>query len=295
MGIGREVVSLEAELVGLMRHVQRDSRVCAQIQFILNDGYRNVGLYRNAMSYARSLSGRTPESRVVSMHRLAGDLWLSGDYPGAALRFESALRTAVKERRRYAPQTLEYKRWSRELAEIGITYLHCLRDSRRRGVIWRVLVSPHAVRIYRRVLECRDAMSDSPHSLAKLVRLHQEMQMSAYGIPFPSDIEERYPQLRDVFHETDSFTGAVNYLRRELTNLFHQSLPVDAPALDHLYALSELIDDRPGMLKAALLRRAAVGGDTPGIDRVLREIQWTRWNKRRWKHCWKHRRPWALN
>ena len=292
MGIGKEVVKLQRELEGLSRQCSRDSQGWIRVHFFLNDGYRNLGRYSDAIKLAKKIAGRSGYSILLSTHRLAGDCWLRGDHYRAARYFLSAFFMSRRWLRSPYISANERSKIIREQAEVRIAALHWLRDVGRHSKLLSPLSTFLALCILKAVFRSRHLIENSPHALTKLARLHEELDASRSGIPYPADIQERFPGLRHVYQETDSIIGTVNYLRRDLTKAYEKCRNINVLDVDHLYFLSRLIDDRPGMLKAALLRRAALNENTPGINAVLDDTDWSARNRKRWIECWKLRASW---
>jgi hypothetical protein len=131
----------------------------------------------------------------------------------------------------------------------------------------------------------------SPHNRAKVERLCEELEASRSGILFPPALHNAS---RDaVFTETDSLIGWINVHRRTLSAAWHNGLPITSTDLDQLEESSRRIEDRPGLLKAALLRRAATGQQAPWIPQLLSEIEWGGRLRRRWEKCWNEGKPWV--
>jgi len=125
-----------------------------------------------------------------------------------------------------------------------------------------------------------------------MVRLYSELQADSAGIPLPPELEARAGEPRLLFHETDSFTGMINFLRRDIVENWQDGRLPTTSQLDHLLELAEAIDDPPGIIKARLLRRTFLGEEWSGFLPLVREVEWNYSAKVAlgWKWFW--RQPW---
>lgn len=293
MGIGKEQVAIAPQLETLVGAYGHGSPEWIKGHLLLNDGYRNIGRYGDAHKYSKAIAASSDISRVTSHHRQAGDCWLQGRHLRACRHFAISEHLARRAMRSTPRSGEELELVKREYTELEITKLHWLRDLSKQAGPAAAAVRTRALSTLERMLARRHEFIDSPHAQTKLLRLYTELGAADHGVPYPSDIEGRYPSLRDAYHETDSLLGVANFLRREIYANIAGGGTIGRDRLDHLYELSQLIGDRPGILKAALLRRALLDEDTPGIMDVLEDIQWGYWYRRLWLRRWTNRQVWG--
>ena len=87
MGVGREVVALKNELLRGVNEPIGENFLKSKVYLLLNNGLRDVGLYKQAMNFSRLLPVSTLKEKIFFHQRAAGDYWLRGDHFRAAYHF----------------------------------------------------------------------------------------------------------------------------------------------------------------------------------------------------------------
>jgi hypothetical protein len=283
-GMGREIVRLSRRLA-LTRQASakavRDDMWAAR-----RDGYALTGRYRRAIWI--TLRHR-PESPEVAAHRWAvcgallgqrGSVWSAGLSVSMALRAFDAL-GAEHESVLDADARMHWLNAQRERSE------RVRSRARRPGVFFRLAdravrlgVAPETV--------LRDLLSDNrylvgwPHTLPQ-VQLLLDACPELASVSLPGNFAARLRLVDDVYFETDSIIGSLNFGRRAVT----RGAP-DAPSLDDLLHGSAAIGDRPGHLRSALLLRSA-GQDVDFPWSAFLLTGWSYWRKRNWLLAWRRR------
>jgi hypothetical protein len=260
MGVGREVLTLEPDLARLAREGGDRGQRAA---LAWSNALRDVGLYRRARKVTRRHL-KTPGARLVRAHRLAGDYWLQGAHLRAALHFLRAWRAAR------TPGAEAAERY-----ETAVTFMHWWRDLERVRALGRLVPGSFGARAWHYVDGSPAWYRRNPHVRSKLEMLSRELR----GV----NPIERSPSKTVTgadFAEVDSFTGVINSRRRDLRE------GASAGELLELLRMSQLTDDRPGIVKHAWLIRRQHPGLVAMPSRALAELQWTRTRKLWWLLRW---------
>jgi hypothetical protein len=278
MGIGHEIVSLKGSLEKI------SGPMTERVAYLLGDAYRNLGYYRKALRYSRSLPRTGILERMLRHERIAGDHWLRRSYLRAAWHFYRAIvrypkglsKLPLKDRRRLL----------HPYYEAIITFLHYYRDFRRiRAIAWLAPKSL-AVRAFRKLFQAKSYLRHSLASKAKAVRLYHEIPGMKKLISLPTWLHLDITELISPFQETDSILGVINFTRRRMTAEMEDGKKPDRAELELLLKRSKAIHDRPGMLKATLLLKQQYGCKDPDAMKALREIEWTLLSKIAWLAEW---------
>ena len=290
MGIGNAAYMMERLLLQALRKRKDEKEVCSKIYYYLNDASRNVGKYNSSIHYARRISQGSAYSIVFSRHRLAGDSWLRGDGLQAIWYFLTA--AVVSKLVLALPHHSQAQRsqLNREYAELKITYLHFLKSLPTRFLRSSYVLKWLASRVVRDLENKWSVIESDPHATAKVVRFREELSK---GIKSESQKPAQIISFENAFNETDSLLGTANMMRNALQAKFEKGMIIHPEEVDRVYELSSLIGDRPGMLKAALMRKAAHGANTPGIDLLLNEIEWSSSYRARWNRLNYECKPWS--
>jgi hypothetical protein len=179
---------------------------------------------------------------------------------------------------------------NREYAELKITYLHFLKSLTSRFLRSSYVLKWLASRVVRDLENKWSVIESDPHATAKVVRFREELSKV---IKSKSQKPAQIISFENAFIETDSLLGTANMMRNALQAKFEKGMSIHPEEVDRVYELSSLIGDRPGMLKAALLRKAAHGANTPGIDLLLNEIEWSSSYRARWNRLNHECKPWS--
>jgi len=286
MGVGREVIALSDGLLRIVDAGAGERSLRSKAYLLLNNGFRDAGLYKQAQEFSRLLPTSTLEERMSFHDRAAGDYWLQGDHLRAAYHF---LRGILLYGRRFDELGDDNEK-NQSVAgvyyESIITFLHWYRDAKKLPLIGKLLPLCLAVRAFQRLAQAKEFVLKNPHARAKLIRLRDEIPGLKKGTSLPSWIRPAEVETTSHFQETDSILGVVNFSRREIELGIGRGEMPERDSLEILCLRSRLIGDRPGVLKAALLLKQIYGSDVPGAIDTLKETEWVRLEKIRWLLKW---------
>lgn len=282
MGIGHEIIKLKDEMERILKALPSEKRV--RNTFLLNEGFRASGKYKNALKYARKLPVKSITERIFRHERIAGDNWLRGSHLKAAFHFYKALVIAprnirlltVKEKRLVLPTYYE----------TIITFLHWFRDVSKIRLAGLILPKIFAVRAFRKLFGAKKYLSISLGSRAKVQRLYEEIPGVKKLISLPEWLKVDKSELVSPFHETDSILGVINFTRRRITEDLDDGIKPERAELDLLLKRSKEIHDRPGILKATMLLKREYGFRDKEALKFLKEIEWTVLAKISWLSSW---------
>lgn len=274
MGIGIEVVNLSNALLRIINHTQED-RLISKIYFLLSNGFRDTGLYKQAKIFSRRLPHCNPKDKVFFHNRIGGDYWLRGNYLRAAYN----LFLAIVVHGKIIKDTDTYY-------ESINTFLHYYRDVKKIPLIGKLIPSFFGVKAFQKLIKNKEYILRSPHMRANLFRLYDEIQVINRKISLPIWIKPEEVDIISYFEETDSILGVINYSRWLIEKRIKEG---EKPQIDELMLLSlrsVIIGDRAGILKAALSLKKNFRFVDPLAKITLKEIEWTRWMKIAWLFKW---------
>jgi hypothetical protein len=283
MGIGREVASLSGELLKVAQTRGRDERSRFLAIDFMCSGFRDIGMYRSARTLLTQLPQSNPPEQLYFLHQSTKSWWLSGEYFQAWRGFRNIERMYTIASRGAGSTDL----LRQEYLETRVTLLHWYRDTQRlpRPLRWVFPVSL-ALDAFNDLCDARDAVDRDPHMKTKLVRLYDEIPLLRRHVSVPSWAKPVDTSLASTYAEMDSVLGVINFTRRELlTSIGRGSIP-RCEDLRLLLSRSDSIDDRPGLLKCALLLREHCGIVAPGLAECLRHTEWAGWQKLAWRARW---------
>lgn len=277
MGIGTETV----RAAGLARAASSQAPDNDRIETLLWSGLRDLGSYKDSLKAAR----RTGKSDVAHLirrdSRIGGSYWLRGNYLRAGWTFHRGRRRFEKTSRSHEASTSFGARGAYH--ELLLTQLHWFRDVKKFPFGW-VVPASIAMSAAKELIDNFEHFGASPHNIALLTRLLNEVK-ALRGVAAREDVQG-VASVPGHFTETDSLIGFVNSSRHDLLNRLGTPDPPGLDEATRLRALSALIGDVPGQLKAALLqRRQGYQGDREAF-RLLRRVQWARWLKAAWIIDW---------
>lgn len=290
-------------LLRLLRFVALDPRGAArrarpQMVAQRRVAHSGTGNYRRAIVSAWRLPGRTTSERAHRLQLVASDVRLRGQFGLAGvlharsvLLYNAISCSTAAERGDRGDAAVEWLNWNRDLARFSRARAWFTRVAASRsgpaGVAGRdALAVPQ---LWRRLARDEAYQANRPHSIAQLERLRHDLpELRAMDVPAP--LRHRAEAWEQAYVETDSIAGYINRRRQVLSAGLSAA---DAPAIELLARQSRLIGDRPGVLKAALMKRAhGFGGRIPGP--TLLAVGWSWRYKALWLWCWLRRRQWPL-
>ena len=286
MGVGREIVELKNDLLGIVNKPIGENSLKSKVYFLLNNGLRDVGLYKQVMSFTNLLPISTLKEKIFFHQRAAGDHWLRGDHIRAAYHFYKGIVAYGKKIDELKNTNEENQSATEVYYESIITFLHWYRDIKRLPLIGGLFPLWLSIRAFQRLTQAREYLSRNPHSMAKLIRLYDEIPRLKGKVTLPPWIKPAEVEIATYFQETDSILGVINFSRREIILEIHTGKMPGKDELELLYSRSKLIGDRPGMLKAALLLKEIYRSEEPIAKTILKEIEWVRLKKIGWLLKW---------
>ncbi len=149
------------------------------------------------------------------------------------------------------------------------------------------------VEVFAAALANRAYVESHPHAVAQLTGFHAKVPEFRRRMRLPPWIVDRHVPGTDVFVETDHFLGYVNTERHNLIDAIEAardandpgSLPDPDVYVRH-QARAAAIGDRPGQLKAAMLRRRTYPGTGRVPWRAFAEVEWNLRVKAWWLLRW---------
>jgi hypothetical protein len=284
MGIGRNILTLANELRKIAKDIA-DNHRRFQIFSLLNNGFRDTGLYKHAIKFSRQLPAHTVEDKLFFHYRLADNYWLCGDYIKAACNFRKVIL--------FHGQKINVIRVNEESANDTyhntlITFLHYFRDIKKLPLIGKFVPLSYGQRVFEKLIKNKEYIKRSPHARAMLVRLHTEIPGLKRKIALPSWLNPPDTEIISYFQETDSILGVVNFSRRRITEDINKQKIPNKNELELLLLQSKIIGDLPGILKSTLLLKNFYGIKDSFVKIALQQIEWLPWLKAAWslKWCW---------
>lgn len=282
MGIGREVVALKDDLLRVANEKLSDNSLKYRVYFLLNNGLRDVGLYKQSQKFSHLLPAFTLREKISFHERAAGDYWLRGDHFRAAWHFFRGIIIYGRKINKFEKADIENQSATDIYYESIITFLHWCRDIKKLPLVGRLFPLCLGIRAFQQLMEAREYLLKNPHAKAKLIRLYDEIPNIRGRTLLPSWIKSTEVEVISHFRETDSILGVVNFSRREIMRGLGEGKKPEKGKLELLYSCSELIGDRPGMLKAVMLQKKIYGLDNPRAKKTLKEVEWAWWKKIGW-------------
>ena len=285
MGHGAEVVALDRRLAA-SPEPSTVARLLLEPRWV---GYRNVGLYDDSLAL---LSGVTRRFRRHSMagsdQSLRGNRWTAGLLHARAVAEAPLVDDGTDDFHHAIDAVHGYVHWwTRErntvLGRPVLALLYMLLRVARRAPAVAVPECVDPVRAYRVFADAERYFDGHPHAVNQLADVRRRWRRLGRE-ELPPHVERRIAPGRDIFVETDHFLGYVNSERTELRNRLRREPPPYAEVVAH-FERAEQIEDRPGMLKAALLLRALDRRAQLPYD-AWRSIQWSRSRRLRWQLKW---------
>lgn len=286
MGHGRRIVELDAQIPN---SPDPDAILAALLEQRWV-GYRNVGFYDHSL---KLLSGISDQAQRLSM--MASDLELRGSrWRSGILHVRSVVRSPVEDdgtdmsHHRIDAHRGYCNWWQRErrtvlgwpllgAALVGIRFIQMVGA----GSLARRL---NPVCAFERFASAERYFDGHPHAVNQYNDMRHQWSRFR-DVPIPEHLVRRPVAGRDIYVETDHFLGYVNSERDELTRrLISGDIPTQAE-WDHHRQRAEQIDDRPGILKAALRQKLATGEAVPPTL-ARGEIQWALTRRWRWGIKW---------
>lgn len=294
MGIGRDLVRLNRRL---MLDPRRSSR-CARepLRVPRRTGYEATGRYRRAWLHAWRSPRSSQAARahrlgvMASTARLHGSFLLAGRLHAQALRTfdEVSVLTALEHQFR-GDALIEWLHWWAERREQQALRQGWDRDGLApfARMFERAWIEPFfdTVSLWQEAVRDASYRAMHPHSPAQLERLRERLP-ELQRCHLPPELVARLDKHSSVYAESDSIAGYINERRRLL------ELRVPEPAeVRQLSRGSHAVQDRPGVLKAALLARRHHISAWPPLW-SLATVGWSYHLKVRWCQRWLRRLPW---
>lgn len=286
MGIGQEVVTLANDLLRIIKEGTDKHTLRSQIYFLLNNGFRDVGLYKQALKFSRLLPTSTLKERMFFEQRIAGDYWLRGDHFRAAYHFFRGIVVYGRKINKFKDNNKKNPSVKGVYYESIITFLHWYRDIKKISVVGKLLPLCLGIRAFRRLMQAQEYLLKNPHAKAKVIRLYDEIPNIKGRMPLPLWIKPAEVEIISYFQETDSILGVVNFLRRRIVLNINTGKTPDKDELELLSLRSRIIGDRAGILKAAMLLKKIYRINDPFAKITLRQIEWAWWMKVAWLLKW---------
>jgi hypothetical protein len=216
MGIGQEVITLANDLLRIIKEGTDKHTLRSQIYFLLNNGFRDVGLYKQALKFSRLLPTSTLKERMFFEQRIAGDYWLRGDHFRAAYHFFRGIVVYGRKINKFKDNNKKNPSVKGVYYESIITFLHWYRDIKKIPLVGKLLPLCLGVRAFRRLMQAQEYLLKKPHAKAKVIRLYDEIPNIKGRMSLPLWIKPAEVEIISYFQETDSILGVVNFLRRRI-------------------------------------------------------------------------------
>jgi hypothetical protein len=246
-GLSRELVPVVPRLVKLRDAPgipDAERRRAAELAVA---GLRDAGLYRKAWRASAHLPHLAGMSPMRVAHIRGGTARLGRHY----LRAGVLLVGAVVSGRRELQGTPDRGALI-EFGELVITTLHWCRDMRRLPVLGRLVTGRLARALWDELDRRPDFWLGNPRAAFGFRRLLKELAGTGVYLPEPRGLDRVLEAAVDPFVETDSLIGVVN-AQRSLLREAGVKGAARARDIQQLLWRSELLGDRPGVLKAAQL------------------------------------------
>jgi hypothetical protein len=283
MGIGQEVITLASDLLRIINERIDKHSFSSKIYLLLNNGLRDIGLYKQALKYSCALPTTTLEERMIFDHRIAGDCWLRGDHFRAFYHFYRG----IFMHKRSMEKFIETNESITEIYyESIVTFLHWYRDIKKLPLVGKLLPLRWGIKEFQRLMQAKEYLLEKPHDKAKLIRLYDEIPVIKRRVSLPLWIKLAEVEIISYFQETDSILGVVNFSRREIELAIKRGGKIDKSELELLSLRSRIIGDLAGILKAAILQKKIYRTNDPLAKITLRQIEWAWWMKVVWLLKW---------
>jgi hypothetical protein len=275
MGLGYKVLELHNELDAILNK-EKSARLHNQVCYIINEGLREIGYYRQANQVLSAFSLNSETDRLKKCQRVAGGYWLMGADLRAIYYFSKCYLLGKKKSTGFTAE--EQDSFDKELFEAAVRFLHFYRDLNKKP-LFKYLIHPHIfLCVFRFVLNQREILQKSSYDKAHLRRLHMEIPGTEPKIQLPEWQSGNQIKLEDIFSETDNILGTVNYSRWYFNKNWTLDNEISKSDILLLLKRSIIINNHPSVLKWILLVSKRGALEVKALKHAwpyLKSVEWT--------------------